>query len=51
MWRRRRYWYPLSYCISLALQPAALIGLNGDLRLPAFSASSLHLCFEYRIEY
>ncbi|KAK9844017.1 hypothetical protein WJX81_001983 [Elliptochloris bilobata] len=31
------YWYPLSYCISLALQPAALIGLNGDLRLPAFS--------------
>jgi hypothetical protein len=38
---RRRYWYPLSYCISLALQPAALIGLNSDLRLPAFSVRGL----------
>ena len=28
------YWYPLSYCLSLALQPSALIGLNADLKLP-----------------
>ncbi len=28
------YWYPLSYCISLALQPSAVIALNADLRLP-----------------
>ncbi len=28
------YWYPLSYCLSLALQPSAFIALNGDLKLP-----------------
>ena len=28
------YWYPLSYCLSLALQPSALIGINADLKLP-----------------
>ena len=28
------YWYPLSYCLSLALQPSALIGLTADLKLP-----------------
>ncbi|CAL8468543.1 g8083 [Coccomyxa elongata] len=28
------YWYPLSYCISLALQPSAVIALNADLKLP-----------------
>jgi hypothetical protein len=28
------YWYPLSYCLSLALQPSAFIGLNADLKLP-----------------
>ena len=32
--RARRYWYPLSYCLSLALQPSAFIGLNADLKLP-----------------
>lgn len=30
------YWYPLSYFLSLALQPTALIGLNQDLKLPKF---------------
>ena len=30
------YWYPLSFFLSLALQPTALIGLNGDLKLPKF---------------
>lgn len=34
------YWYPLSYCISLAVQPAALIGVDATLRAPkAFQAS------------
>lgn len=28
------YWYPLSYCLSLSLQPSAFIALNSDLRLP-----------------
>ncbi|KAL4423070.1 hypothetical protein ABPG77_005875 [Micractinium sp. CCAP 211/92] len=28
------YWYPLSYCISLAVQPAALIGVDATLRAP-----------------
>ena len=34
IWYARRYWYPLAYCLSLALQPSALIGLNADLKLP-----------------
>ena len=29
-----RYWYPLAYFQSLALQPTALIGLNEDLKPP-----------------
>ena len=33
----RRYWYPLAYFQSLALQPTALIGLNADLKPPKFS--------------
>ena len=32
-----RYWYPLSYFGSLALQPTALIGLNADLKPPKLS--------------
>ncbi len=34
------YWYPLSYCISLALQPSALIALNADLKLPRMQVRS-----------
>lgn len=30
----RRYWYPLSYCVSLAVQPTALIGVDASLRAP-----------------
>ena len=29
-----RYWYPLSYCVSLAVQPTALIGVDASLRAP-----------------
>ena len=29
-----RYWYPLAYFQSLALQPTALIGLNEELKPP-----------------
>jgi hypothetical protein len=32
-----RYWYPLSFFLSLSFQPTALIGLNTDLALPKFS--------------
>ena len=28
------YWYPLAYAASLALQPAVLIALDGDMRQP-----------------
>eukprot|EP00854_Cymbomonas_tetramitiformis_P002915 gene2915-3727_t len=34
------YWYPLAYFISLPLRPSALIGLNSDLKMPKFSATS-----------
>lgn len=34
------YWYPLAYTISLALEPAALICLNGDLNMPKYSVTS-----------
>jgi 26S proteasome regulatory subunit N2 len=30
------YWYPLTYFISLAFSPTALIGLNSDLKVPTF---------------
>ena len=30
------YWYPLTYFISLAFTPTALIGLNSDLKVPKF---------------
>lgn len=36
------YWYPLSYCLSLALQPSALIGLNADLKMPKMQVRSWH---------
>ena len=29
-----RYWYPLTYFLSLALQPTALIGLDSSLQMP-----------------
>ena len=28
------YWYPLSYFLTLTLQPTALLGLNADLQMP-----------------
>jgi len=34
------YWYPLTYFLSLVFQPAALIGLNGDLDQPKFEIQS-----------
>ena len=49
------YWYPLSYCLSLALQPSALIGLNADLKLPKMqvrllpTASSIFNGFPIRV--
>ena len=30
------YWYPLTYFLSLALQPSVAIGVNGDLAMPEF---------------
>ncbi|XP_066330212.1 26S proteasome non-ATPase regulatory subunit 1 homolog A-like [Miscanthus floridulus] len=30
------YWYPLTYFISLAFSPTALIGVNSDLKVPKF---------------
>eukprot|EP01119_Soliformovum_irregulare_P004279 TRINITY_DN1527_c0_g1_i1.p1 TRINITY_DN1527_c0_g1~~TRINITY_DN1527_c0_g1_i1.p1 ORF type:complete len:976 (-),score=320.37 TRINITY_DN1527_c0_g1_i1:146-3073(-) len=34
------YWYPLTYFISLAFVPTALIGLNKDLKMPVFKFKS-----------
>ncbi|GAB4817108.1 hypothetical protein N2152v2_004154 [Parachlorella kessleri] len=35
------YWYPLAYCLSLSLQPTALIGVDATLRAPkAFQVQS-----------
>eukprot|EP00195_Chlamydomonas_chlamydogama_P008069 CAMPEP_0202901100 /NCGR_PEP_ID=MMETSP1392-20130828/13237_1 /ASSEMBLY_ACC=CAM_ASM_000868 /TAXON_ID=225041 /ORGANISM="Chlamydomonas chlamydogama, Strain SAG 11-48b" /LENGTH=1014 /DNA_ID=CAMNT_0049587599 /DNA_START=141 /DNA_END=3185 /DNA_ORIENTATION=+ len=31
------YWYPLSYFLSLAFQPTAVIGVNAGLQMPKFS--------------
>ena len=28
------YWHPLAYCVSLALQPTAVIGVDATLRAP-----------------
>jgi len=46
------YWYPLSYFLTLTLQPTALMGLNSDLQMPKLQvqlascliSSSLHTC-------
>lgn len=35
------YWYPLSYFLSLSLQPTALIGVDQDLKLPKFQVNLL----------
>ncbi|KAJ6231397.1 26s proteasome non-atpase regulatory subunit 1 [Anaeramoeba flamelloides] len=34
------FWHPLTYFISLAFQPTALIGLNKDLNMPKFKVKS-----------
>eukprot|EP00164_Ancoracysta_twista_P002156 GFYU01002846.1.p1 GENE.GFYU01002846.1~~GFYU01002846.1.p1 ORF type:complete len:990 (+),score=411.16 GFYU01002846.1:151-3120(+) len=34
------YWYPLIHFISLSFAPTALIGLNGDLKMPKFTFTS-----------
>ena len=34
------YWYPLTYFISLALSPTAVIGLNKDLKMPKLQFKS-----------
>ena len=34
-----RYWYPLTYFLSLALQPTALIGLESSLQMPKFQVT------------
>ena len=35
------YWYPLSYFLTLTLQPTALLGLNSDLQMPKLQVSWL----------
>ncbi|KAL0034615.1 hypothetical protein WJX79_010540 [Trebouxia sp. C0005] len=34
------YWYPLSYFLTLTLQPTALLGLNSDLQMPKLQVTS-----------
>lgn len=34
------YWYPLSYFLTLAFAPTALIGLNSDLKMPKLQVCS-----------
>jgi 26S proteasome regulatory subunit N2 len=34
------YWYPLTYFVSLAFTPTTFIGLNKDLKMPAFQFKS-----------
>ncbi|KAJ6828893.1 26S proteasome non-ATPase regulatory subunit 1-like protein A-like [Iris pallida] len=43
------YWYPLTYFISLAFSPTALIGLNYDLKVPKFEflSNAKPSLFEY----
>ena len=43
------YWYPLTYFISLAFSPTALIGLNSDLKVPKFEflSNSKPSLFDY----
>ncbi len=39
------YWYPLSYFLTLTLQPTALLGLNSDLQMPKLQVSCLLASF------
>lgn len=39
------YWYPLSYFLTLTLQPTALLGLNSDLQMPKLQVSCLSASF------
>ncbi len=39
------YWYPLSYFLTLTLQPTALLGLNSDLQMPKLQVSLLSASF------
>ncbi len=39
------YWYPLSYFLTLTLQPTALLGLNSDLQMPKLQVSWLSASF------
>jgi 26S proteasome regulatory subunit N2 len=43
------YWYPLTYFISLAFSPTALIGLNSDLKVPKleFLSNAKPSLFDY----
>lgn len=34
------YWYPLSYFLTLTLQPTALLGLNAELQMPKLQVTS-----------
>lgn len=42
------YWYPLSYFLSLSLQPTALIGVDQELKLPKFQVLSSPLALVFR---
>lgn len=35
MWQQYWYWFPLTHFISLAFTPSALVGLDGELNIPA----------------
>lgn len=37
------YWYPLSYFLTLTLQPTALLGLNAELQMPKLQVAQLSL--------
>jgi 26S proteasome regulatory subunit N2 len=43
------YWYPLTYFISLAFSPTAIIGLNSDLQMPKleFLSNAKPSLFDY----
>lgn len=38
------YWYPLSYFLTLTLQPTALLGLNAELQMPKLQVNLLLAC-------
>ena len=44
------YWYPLSYFLTLTLQPTALLGLNSELQMPKLQVKHICLhCCPWRI--